>query len=190
MAYTDLATLKTYLGTAKTTDDALLATCLNRAIAGFDAHFNSRFEAETLTRYYTAADIYRGQLWLDKPLLTVTSLTNGDADGTLITSADYVLEPRNTTPYWRIKLKSTADGWQFGTDGEIILVGTWGHTATAPNDVVQAVLRLSAYLYRQKDSQIFETTAIPELGVLTIPTGIPRDVMSIIETLQHRYELA
>ncbi len=191
MAYIDLETLKTYIGTEKSGDNYLLAACLDRAIAVFDSHFDHRFEASTETRYYRGIDIYQGALWLDSPLLTVTTLTNGDAAGTVIDAADYWLQPRNESPYWLIELKSGGDTayFAFDTDGEVSVTGTWGYTTIAPDDVVQAVIRLSAYFYRQKDSQIFETTAVPELGILTIPAGVPQDVKMMIEALQARYSL-
>ena len=37
----------------------------------------------------------------------------------------------------------------------------------APDDIKQACVRLTAYLYRQRDSQVFDVTAIPDAGVIT-----------------------
>lgn len=192
MAYTDLATLKTYLGVGNTDDDTLLTSCVNRAIAIFDSHFDHKFEAVTATRYYRHDDVAGSILRLDAPLLTVTTLTNGDSAATTVISGDYWLLPRNSSPYWQIELKydlSSIDGWEIDTDKEISLAGTWGYMASADYMVVQAVLRLAAYLYRQKDSQVFEATAVPELGVITIPKGLPKDVRMLIETLQARFQL-
>lgn len=192
MAYTDLATLKTYLGVTNSNDDSLLTASLNRAIAIFDSHFDHKFEATTATRYYNWDDVDGKKLFLDAPLLTVTTLTNGDDSATVISSSDYWLLPRNEAPYWTIKIKddpSSVTGWEVDTDKEITVAGTWGYMTTANNTVVQAVLRLAAYLYRQKDSQVFEATAAPELGIITIPKGIPKDVRAMIEILQARYQL-
>lgn len=192
MAYTDLTTLKAYAGVTNTTDDTLLTAILSRAIAAFDSHFDHRFEATTATRYYGSDAVVGSVLWLDAPLLTVTTLTNGDTDATGISSSDYWLKPRNRSPYWYIELKAagTVTGWDIATDKEISVAGTWGYTATAPGEVVQAVLRLATYIYRQKDSQVFETTAVPELGVITIPSGIPQDVKNVIDTMHARYDLS
>ena len=40
----------------------------------------------------------------------------------------------------------------------------------------QAIIKLTAYLYKDKDSQTFETTAFLDGGVLVIPEGIPKSV--------------
>lgn len=191
MAYTDSTALKAYLGISGTGDDALLSSCVTRAQAIVDAQFSATFEAETETRYYTQYDIENSNvLWLDMPLLTVTTLTNGDGD--TISADDYWLLPRNDAPYWYIKLKSggTTTAYEFNTDGEVSVAGTWGYTATAPGEIVQATLRLAGYIYRQKDSQIFDTTAILELGTMTIPGGIPKDVERLLSIVRSRYALA
>lgn len=189
MAYIATADLKTYLGISNSNDDTILAACVTRAISLFDRRFSAKFEAETETRYFDAAAVDGYVLFLDKPLLSVTTLTNGN--GVAIGSSGYWLLPRNTPPYWYIKLKpSSSVLWQFSTDGEISVAGTWGYSTTAPADVVQACLRLAAYLYRQKDSQVFETTAAPELGIMTIPAGIPNDVQTLIDALQAEFALA
>jgi hypothetical protein len=39
---------------------------------------------------------------------------------------------------------------------------------------------LAAYYYQQKDAQVFDTVAIPDAGVITIPSGIPADVKLIL----------
>lgn len=188
MAYVSLATLKEYLDISNTNDDTLLTNILTRAQAVFDAHFEHSFEAVTATRYYTDDALDGFSLLLDAPLLSVTTLTNGD--GSTIDSSKYRLYPRNSTPYFEIRLLSTSNtNWTFDTDGEISVAGTWGYTSSAPDDVVHAVLRLAAYLYRQKDSQVFEATAAPELGIITVPKGIPDDVMKIIKALQAIYQL-
>lgn len=116
--------------------------------------------------------------WLGKDLLSVDTLLNGD--GTTLTSTSYWLEPRNEPPYQWIRLKSS-NAWVFGTDGEITVTGTWGYSTSAPADIVQAVKRVAAYNYRGKDSQVFDVTADPEAGVITIPKGIPADVKVILD---------
>jgi hypothetical protein len=39
---------------------------------------------------------------------------------------------------------------------------------------------LAGYYYRQKDAGVFDTTAIPDMGVIQVPQGIPRDVQLIL----------
>jgi hypothetical protein len=47
---------------------------------------------------------------------------------------------------------------------------------TQAPDAVQMTLRLAAYLYHQRDASVFDTTAIPESGIIMLPKGIPADV--------------
>ena len=192
MAYTNLETLKTYLGVTTSNDDAILTSCLDRAIAIFEQQLDYKFEAQTETRYFDPNDVVGPLLWLDAPLLTVTTLTNGDSAATVIPSDDYWMLPRNQDRYWRIKLKTngTTTGWEFATDCEVSLLGTWGYMATASNTVIQAVLRLASYIYRQRDSQVFDVTASPELGIMTIPSGIPKDVAKLIDIIRSSCDLA
>ena len=52
--------------------------------------------------------------------------------------------------------------------------------------VFRATVRLAAWLYKQKDSQIFDTTAYPELGVVEIPPGLPKDVAALLPWLRRK----
>lgn len=122
------------------------------------------------------------QTWLrlDEDLLSVDELKNGDSTGTVIPSTGYWLEPRNETPRQFIRLRSTHQ-WVFGTDGEISVAGTWGYSTGAPADIVRATLELAAYIYRLKDSQTFDVTAAPDIGVITVPQGVPRHVRRVLD---------
>jgi len=196
MSYASLTLLKSYLGISVTTDDTLLTNLLTRAQQAIDSHCHRTFEARTETRYYRQEAVaiedafgydithevlnpVSDVLYLDDDLLSVTTLTNGD--GTTIPSSGYWLEPRNDgPPYWYIRLKS-AYSWEFDTDGEISVAGTWGYATTAPDDIVHAAIRLAAYYYRQKDAQVFDVTAMPDVGVVTIPQGMPADVKLVLQ---------
>jgi hypothetical protein len=63
----------------------------------------------------------------------------------------------------------------------IEVVGKFAYSTSAPNDIVHATERLVGYYYRQKDSQVFDVTAIPDAGVLMIPQGIPADVKLLLK---------
>lgn len=70
----------------------------------------------------------------DAPLLAVTSLTNGD--GTVIAASDYVLEPANAFPLFKIRIKSTSvqvfdytDTWEQA----IHVTGVWGYVPHYPS---------------------------------------------------------
>lgn len=183
MAYTTSALVKTYLGIDDSDDDTLLGTLAARAQAAIDRHCGRTFEASTNTiRYFDATRDTAGRtLYLDRDLCSINSVTNGDS--TAITSASYVTEPRNDTPYYAIMLLGTSGvQWTWATNPEnaIAISGKWAYSTSAPDDIVQAATRLGAYYYRQKDAQTFETTASPELGIVIVPMAVPRDVLALL----------
>lgn len=180
MAYTNTAAVKAYLGETGSDDDDLLDALVEAAQAWVDNHTGRTFEASAdATRYLdcTAPVVDGRRLWLDRDLCAITSITNGD--GVAVASTEYVTQPRNETPYYAIDLLSSKSVyWTFTDDVEnaIAIVGRWAYSTTAPNAVAQAAKRLAAYLYRQKDAQVFDVTAMPEAGVIQVPQGMPRDV--------------
>lgn len=185
MAYTTAANVKTYLGISGSGDDTLLGTLVARAQAIIDAYTGRTFEASTETRYYGIDAVEGNLLHVDKDLLTVTTLTNGNAAATTITNTQYWLWPRNRGRYRGIMLKSDYS-WEQDTDYFISVAGTWGWSATVPADIAHACDRLAAYLYRQKDAQVFDVVASPETGLVTVPQGIPRDVQVILDRYLRR----
>jgi hypothetical protein len=184
--YARLSEFKAYKGlsASETTDDRLLESFLASATKAISTYCGRTFEARTQTRYFEsdALDPFdRSLLWVDDDLLTVTGLTNGDSAATAITSSYYWLWPRNGGCFYGIRLKSTAtSGWQFDTDYFVTVTGTWGYSATPPDDVTQACLRWTAFLYDQKDAPTYDTTAFPASGVISIPAGIPADVQKLL----------
>ena len=195
MAYATLPELRAYLNiaAANTDDDALLSAALTRAQKSIDAWCGWSFEAVTATRYYDPyADVDprdRAVLHLDEPLLTLATLTNGDT--TAITSAQYLLEPANTSPKWRVRIKAST-GLYWTCDDEdheqsISVAGTWGYSATADGVIQQAALRLAAYMYRQRDAQVFDVTAQPAEGILMIPQGMPKDVTVMLASYRRTH---
>jgi hypothetical protein len=183
MSYPELQDLKTYLKIGTHADDVILVDALNAAIQGIEHYCGRRFVGVEETRYFNW-DAVRGQtLWLDDDLLSIETLTNGDTS--VLTSPYYLLEPRNAAPYHRIRLKSTAN-WAFNQDGEIAVAGVWGYTLDADDLVRQACLWLASYFYRLKDSQVFDVTATPELGQITIPRGMPVQLQVHLTSLRRR----
>jgi hypothetical protein len=179
MAYTTSALVKTYLGVAGAGDDTLLGTLVTRAQAIIDAYCGRAFEASTNTiRYFDAIKDTDGRtLRFDVDCASINTVTNGDS--TPVLAASYVTSPRSTGPYYAITLLASKGlYWTYSTDPEnaIAVSAKWAYAAAAPDDIVHAATRLAAYMYRQKDAQVFDVTASPELGVMTVPQGIPKDV--------------
>jgi uncharacterized phiE125 gp8 family phage protein len=182
MTYCDVFELKSYLNLQEDSDDALLGTLIASAQALIDRQTGRTFEAASGTRRYTPTVDCRGRvLWLDADLHSVTSVTNGD--GATLAATDYVTEPRTERPIYAIKLlQSSGITWTYGSEAEdaIVVVGAWGYSATAPDDIRHACLRLAAFLYRQRDNA-------QDAGVgYATPTGVvravsmPKDVEAIL----------
>uniref|UniRef100_A0A6M3J628 Uncharacterized protein n=1 Tax=viral metagenome TaxID=1070528 RepID=A0A6M3J628_9ZZZZ len=119
-----------------------------------------------------------------------TSITVNDADGANL---------YGTTPRFKVgqllKIESEylyVSAKSETTNALTVVRGVNGTTAAAHDQntaiyiyqpmhqIVQAVKRLAGYLYKQKDSQVFDVTAFPEAGVMEIPQGLPRDVKLLI----------
>lgn len=182
--YTTLVLLKAYLGitSSDTDDDALIEDCVERASRVIDSYTRRKFYGTTETRKYDGVGPHLDGtlMFVDADLISVTTLTNGDA--TEISSDDYVLVPSNVTPKYGIKLKSDAGiSWTYSGsyDEAISVAGSWGHNATGshPDDIGQACIRLSAMFYRQKDTTApIDQVSVSATGVALIPGGMPRDV--------------
>ena len=187
MAYTTLADVKAYLGITPVGDDTLLAALIVRAQSIIEMITGRSFEAVTATKYFHAEDVDGQTLWmLGDDLLTVTTLTNGD--GVVIAAANFRLEPRNSTPKFSIRLNESLV-WDF-TDGdsEITVAGTWGYAATAPAGIVQACIRLTSFLYRQKDTNAdIDRPLVTGDGVTIMPSALPVDVMTLLKPYMRRF---
>jgi len=108
--------------------------------------------------------------------------------GTLISKANYWLEDRDLGPpyHWIQLTRNQGVYWQWETDHEVMVSGTWGYTTACPHDIRRAAHVLASYFYRQKDAQMFETTAIVESGAIAIPQGIPATVDRVLQRYKKR----
>jgi len=192
MAYTTTADVKAYLGISGGGDDDLIEVLIDAAQAYIDAETGRTFEASSNTsKYFDCAapfvdgrTLYFGE-W---EAASIDSVTNGDGD--TIDSSYYVTLPRNTTPYYGIKLLGSSGlSWTYIDDPEsaIEVSAKWAYSASPPDDIVHATKELAAYLYRQKDAQVFDTTAFPEAGVIQVPKGVPMTVRLIISRYRKKF---
>jgi hypothetical protein len=195
MALVTLADFKLYVGTSSSSgQDALLQASLDageKEVLNFCKRataFTGFEQSSGLTRYYRAGDVIDlpeagGKsgpvLWLgNADLLGVDTLLNGD--GTAISSTGYWLEPRHSTAqagpaYKYLRLKSS-ESWAWDTDGEITITGTWGYSTAPDAAIVNAVKETAKYVYNLKDAQTYDVTAMPDIGQMTIPKGMPKHV--------------
>lgn len=188
MAYTTAALVKTYADVTGSGDDTLITALIARAQSTIDHYTGRTFEAsaDTTRKFTVGVDTEGRMLYLDEDLCSITTIkTNADngSGGTTIASTEYVTHPRNRTPYHAIDLlSSSSNSWTYTTDAEngITIAGKWAYSTSAPDDIVHACIRLATYFYRQKDSGVMDTTAIPDAGIIQVPQGIPRDVQLIL----------
>jgi uncharacterized phiE125 gp8 family phage protein len=188
MAYTTTAEVKQYLGISTDTDDALIDSLIDRAEGVIESYTGRVFEAQTATKYFTIDNVEGRWLYLwGYDLLTVTALLDGDADTTAFTSDQYRLEPRNETPKYAIRLKEDYDWDFYDSDSEISVTGTWGWSTTPPEAIEHACVRLTAFLYRQKDTSAdIDRPFVTGDGVTIMPSSLPQDVKSILDNYKRR----
>ena len=254
--YANLAEVKAYLNipTATTTDDALLTTLIQAAQQRINDYTKRQFDAPvTETHYFDYVESVDGKyLNLDGDLSYIASITN---NGGALPATEYITDPRNSTPWERIKIKSnSAYYWTYTNQPEdaITVTGRWAcmfrgdiialaratNTVTAtvaaplvpvgstvyildcadatfngtfvvtgntgatltwaqtgdndtdtaavllytPPSIRQACIRLSAWLYRQKDTQQgdLDRPLLVGDGTVIMPTTLPQDVQALL----------
>ena len=188
MAYTTFSEVQSYLDITTTGDAPLINELVARAQSAIDIYTGRKFEHSTVaaTRYFSVGvDTDGPTLHLDEDLCKISTIkSNCDGTTVSISTTEYVTEPRNIKPYHKITLlSSTTSSWDYTDDPEngVQIAGCWSYSTVAPDDIKHACIRLAAYYYRQRDSQVFDVTAIPDAGVITMPKGIPADVKQILD---------
>ncbi len=112
------------------TGDGTVIRDMIREVSGIINGIAGRqFTPTIATRYFDAVlDVSGNDLRLDKDLLSITTVTNGDTIA--VTSGQRTTVPKNLTPYNRIRLLSSAGiSWTYATDPEdaISIAGIWGY---------------------------------------------------------------
>jgi hypothetical protein len=110
------------------TDDGVIVDLLEAASRYMDDKTGRQFYPSIETRLYDIPE--NSYLWLDADLLSLTTLTNGDAS--VISSTDYVMLPANETPKYCIRLKGDSSvAWEADSDNDteqvISVLGWWGY---------------------------------------------------------------
>lgn len=185
--YCTAAELKTRLDISGSSYDTQLAAIVTAASRWIDQHcrvVTDGFAASAAAHRYYGSDAIDGRtLNLDAPLLSVTTLTNGD--GSTIAAGSYWLRPRNNVG-WYIELKSTVDGWSFATDTEIDVYGVWGLAATVPGPVKEAALVFAGWMFKRYQAALSDATVNLDLGELTYSAAVPKQVMALLDPYQLR----
>ena len=190
MAYCEIADVKNYLDIEGAGDDVLIDDKIASAQKAIETITRRTFEdpGADATRYFTVGVDTDGlELMFDEDIYSITTVkTNADGlSPDTIPSTAYITRPRNKTPYYGIKiLGSTNYYWDYTDDPEagIEITGRWAYCESVPNDIVHLCSRWASYLYKQRDSQVWDTVAIPSAGIIQVPQGIPKDVVMLIDS--------
>lgn len=174
-SYVTLNEYKQYadITSTDTTDDAVLTQLIASASALIDRMTGRTFTLRNETHYF---DVPRHHvLWLDDDLYAITSITNGD--GTTVQSSDYIRWPYNGLPSYA--LEATGTSW-VGSE-RITIVGSWGYSVSAPDDVKMAVLEIVRAATGRRSGQSQEGVArVTASGLVITPQGIPKAAAEII----------
>lgn len=189
--YCTLQEMKDYIVTSTTdaTDDAVIEDIIEGVSRDFDLFTGRTFYARTETHTYDTPSDY--ELWIgDDDLLTITTLTNGDA--TVITSGQYKLYPLNKNPKYKLcLLPTTGVYWDFDSNGNregaISIVGTWGYSASAPDDIKEACKREVNSRYKKRFGENTTSTAtITAMGVVLAPEGFSKETIMTLKKYERR----
>jgi len=176
MDYAEIDLLHAYGGFTHPTEagDALLESLLSTASAMIDAFCHRVFGiaegAEAVAHTFTEDNGLlppRGAgrtLWLDGDLCSTPTITD-DPVVTLI--------PRDP-PYYRIVRAEGA--WPDPT----VVTGHWAYSLTPPAPIVQACLRLTLWMYHQRESTDGDRPMVTEGGVFMLPNAFPRDIQLLL----------
>ena len=156
-AYQTFQDVKLYLNISTNKDDAILVTLLKRAIAIFENLAKRSFLPVTATKYFNADSdevISWDKLFIrSEDLISVSQLV---INGVTVPSDEYVLE--GGKPYYKIRLTNDSDfsfkAYTLDPHNSIAITGVWGYDDNIPEDVNGAIIRLTAYLYAQKDNAL------------------------------------
>jgi hypothetical protein len=195
--YCTLAEAKALLDITSTSaaDDAVMESMIEQASRAIDLFMGRQFYAGTETRYF---DVPAGRrLDLDKSLLAITTLTNGDAS--VIASTQYNLWPKNGVRHWAVVMKQTSSIiWQPASSGDteavITIAGSWGDVDRDGTDAESVMLTgvtkraclMTVADARKKRYGASETgsVTITGSGVVITPQGLPQDVRDILAILR------
>ena len=183
--YCQLSDVKQSLGITGATYDAQLTEYISVASTWIDAYCNmesvtSPFEVTSdSTRYFDYGNVDGQCLNFDTPILSITSIINGD--GQTIPSTGYRLMPRNQPRYYQVKLDIDYV-WDFlNRDSEIAITGRWGYSLTVPQPVVEACRHMAGWMHQRWQAGLNTSSATSEIGTIGQVTDIPAHVKTLLE---------
>jgi len=190
--YATVDDVKTYLDISGTADDTLLSALIDRAQAAIERRTGRVFEAVSVSNINIWHDNIHGTdlffprdacgFYTDPPPVNYWI---GSQSGNVLPISDAVGVPLDGPPYYALRIlpRATVSWYDLLYSDEQPFIGLgalWAYSTTPPDDIVHATIRLAGYYYRQRDAQVYDVTAIPDAGVITVPAGIPADVDKLL----------
>lgn len=180
--YPKFQDVKHYLGIDNSQQDALLVATLKRAIATFENMCGRVFIPSNEVRYFDSRSeevITERRMFIrSSDLMAITELK---IDGVVIPSTDYFLV--GVQPHHTLKIKDISpysfNDYSNSTEQNIKITGTWGYEVEVPEDVFGAIVRLTAWLYQQKDNAMELDRPIAISNAMVLPLALPSDVEAI-----------
>lgn len=176
--YPQFQDVKLYLGITSAEDDALLVVTLKRAIATFENLCGRRFELDTEAKFFDANseevldwrtlfprndDIYEvTELKIDSVVVPVENYYISGRKIVMQPTSDFSFKEYTNTPHATIKV-----------------TGKWGYSELVPDDVFGAIVRLTAWLYQQKDNAMDLDRPVAVSNAMLLPAALPSDVVEI-----------
>jgi hypothetical protein len=189
MALVTTAIVKTYLGISSSGDDALIDDCVENAQSIIETYTGRVFDVSSATtkKFDARTNVAGRNLYFTEGLELAaepTAVTNGDGTS-LVADTDYIVQPPNSYPSYGLRILSSSSAWWQGKsngdeENAISINAKWGYSTSAPNDIVQAATRLSAFLYRQRDTNSDSDRPLIVDGVTILPSALPHDVERIL----------
>ncbi len=168
-------------------DDSAIESIIESVSRYIDSETSRKFYARTAeTRLQSLWD--SRTLYLDDDLLSITAggLLNGD--GTAVPTTEYKLLPLNGSPKYAIRMNpGSSYFWETDSDGDpvgaVSVTGSWGYSATAPDDIRLACLNISKGVYNRRygENQSSDST-ITAGGVVITPKDVPALAMRTLNS--------
>jgi len=164
--YTNVQDVLRYIQLSDTSEEqkAAIAMLIDPVSRRIDLYCRQKFYASTETHQYDWQD--RRRLWLHQPILSVTTLTNGD--GQVIPSDGYYLYPAHGSRYMWIDIRKDKGlyfQWSATPQRAITIAGSWGYSATAPTLVQTAANAWIARIVASAESIGVQSKSIGSFSV-------------------------
>lgn len=187
--YASLEDVRQY-GNFKTIDEAndpLLDSLIPQVSRLIDKLTGRSFAPSAdMTQYVPFSEVEGRDLFLgclNDPLLSITTLTNGD--GTTIANTEYLLLPRGAERYHTIRLKEASDvDWEEDSDGDsfIAITGKWGYSTAVPDDINLATIQAVLFVFKQRKTiETSERAQVGGDGIVLMPSMLPKITLEVIK---------